>query len=191
MTSLRIGVITEDKTDADTLRVFIQRLRGGEVSVKARFGRGCGEILRKGERYMHELVHDGCRRLILVRDLDRDARNGQLNNADVWRRELEEIPVPAGALRHICIPIEELEAWFWADEAVLKKVGRGTAFKMPASPEGLAKPKEALMRLSRAGGNRPRYATTDNPDLAKSLDLDLCARRCAAFRALREFVLSP
>lgn len=38
---------------------------------------------------------------------------------------------------------------------------------------------------------RPRYATTGNPTLAGALDLALFARRCAAFRARREFVLSP
>lgn len=188
MTSLRIGVVAEDETDAKTLRVLVQRLRGREVAVPVRFGGGCGEILRKGERYMRDLVRDGCQGLILVRDLDRDSRNGQLNDKDACRRQLEAIPGHAGALRHICIPVEELEAWFWADEQVIRKVGRDAALKAHASPENLRQPKEALMRLSRAGGQRPRYATTDNPDLAKDLDLDLCARRCPAFRQLRDFV---
>lgn len=44
------------------------------------------------------------------------------------------------------------------------------------------------MRLSRDGGKKPRYATSDNPDLAKELDLEACAQRCPAFAALRTFV---
>ena len=97
------------------------------------------------------------------------------------------IAVPSGLTSLICIPVEELEAWFWSDPAIVEEIGRGKGKAHP-SPHLIAKPKEALIRLSMAGDKKPRYSTNDNPRLAEKLALDVCAGRCRAFRELRDLV---
>lgn len=183
--SLQVGVIAEDETDGQTLRTLIKRLRGSETKVLTRSDNGCSAIPRKGARWVNDLVRSGCDAIIVVHDLDRDP-NGQLRSEAVLRGCLLEITGP-DRRRHVCIPIEELEAWFWADPKVLELVARRPMAAAP-HPERLRQPKEALIKLSRDAGRKPRYATNDNPKLAEVLDLGLCAQRCPAFHALRDFV---
>jgi Domain of unknown function (DUF4276) len=124
---------------------------------------------------------------VLLHDLDRNSKNGELNDEPSLRHELEAIAVPRSLSRLVCIPVEELEAWFWADPKVVEKVGRGKG-KAHATPHSIKRPKEALMRLSSGENRKNRYTTNDNKRLAELLDLQLCAKRCASFRTLAEFI---
>lgn len=188
MSSAAIGVLTEDATDGDTVRILIQRLRHPErIAVKTRAAGGCGEIKRKGVPWARDLERAGCSALVVVCDLDRDAQ-GQLRNEPALRQRLETLELPAGLRRHVCIPVEEIEAWFWADQALLDRIGSPGAVRAHAQPHCIRQPKEALIRLSRDGQRRARYSTLDNPAYAKSLDLKVCAQRCPSFRALRDFI---
>ncbi len=184
---LCIGVIAEDQTDGKTLRVLLQKLCGSGTSVLIRADSGGGSIIRKGTRWMADLGREGCSAVIIVHDLDRDSQTGRLRDETALRARLEQLEPPRGISRYICIPVEELEAWFWADEKVLCQVARRPV-NAKTRPEMLRQPKEALLRLSRDAGKKPRYATNDNPDLAEHLDLELCAQRCPSFHKLREFV---
>lgn len=177
---LQLGVIAEDETDGQTLRVLLQRLRGSGTKVLTRSDQGCGAIGRKGERWVNDLYRAGCSAVIIVHDLDRRAL------AEL-RQQLGKIQPPPGTALYVCIPVEEMEAWFWADANVLTKIARQPTPAHP-SPEKIPSPKEALMRLSRDGGKKPRYATSDNAGLAQELDLTVCAQRCPAFAALCTFV---
>ena len=184
---LCIGVIAEDQTDGQTLRVLLQKLCGSGTRVPIRADSGGGSIVRKGTRWMADLGREGCSAVIIVHDLDRDSQTGRLRDEGALRARLEQLQPPRGVSRYICIPVEELEAWFWADEKVLCQVARGPV-KAQTRPETLRQPKEELMRRSRDAGNKPRYATNDNPRLALHLDIELCAKRCPSFHKLREFV---
>jgi len=90
-------------------------------------------------------------------------------------------------IKHICIPIEELEAWFWSDPEVIKYIGRGKG-KAEANPHKISKPKEKLIKLSEGGNRKPRYSTNMNAELADMLNLELCADRCPAFKGLIKFL---
>lgn len=131
------------------------------------------------------LEADGCVAAIIVHDLDRNPANNTLNDEAKLRSALEAIEVPRGLERIVCIPVEELEAWFWADPDVLALVGNGSA---AASPHLIKQPKERLIALSRGANQKPRYSTNDNERLATKLNLGLCATRCPSFRAMRDFV---
>jgi hypothetical protein len=185
-----IGVIGEDETDCAALRVLIKRMAGERTRVERRYGNGCAEIFRKASAWMHELAKAGCTHVVLLHDLDRDPRNGQLKDERALRARLEALAHPRGIARLVCIPVEELEAWFWSDPAVLEKVARR---KVEASqnPHTVPKPKEKLMALSRSASGAARYTTADNKDLAEKLDLQLCAARCPAFRDLARFIGAP
>lgn len=186
MSSAAIGILAEDATDGETVKILIQRLRP-DCSVKTRQGGGCGEIRRKGAAWAKDLVHLGCTALVIACDLDRDEQ-GRLCDEAALRRRLESVAWPGSLRRHLCIAIEEIEAWFWTDQALLDRIGSPGAACAHHQPRRIPQPKEALIRLSRDGRQRPRYATTENPRLARDLDLHACAARCPEFRALRDFV---
>lgn len=189
--SIRFGVLCEDKTDFETLRELISRIarvagaKPGDFGFGRRYGNGCGNLRRKARVWAQELVDEGCEAIILVHDLDR-VRN-KLNDEDELRQMLERIPMPAAASTHLCIPVEELEAWFFSCPTVMRKLSGEDGHTHP-SPHNIAGPKEQLMRLSRGKNKKPRFSTNDNPDYAKILNLEACAGACRSFRELRDFV---
>ena len=183
-----IGVIVEDDTDYDALRVLVRRIvaEGPDrpaPKVRKRIAGGCGSIRQKIRAWMGDLVREGCEKLIVVRD--RDTRTEKS-----IRSELEVEAPPTAAT--VCIPVEELEAWFFSDLAVLRKVAPAhPSLKAHANPHLIKDPKERLEALSLDAKRRPRYSTADNASLAEVLGLDVCAARCPSFRHFREFVLAP
>ena len=193
MNSIRIGLVTEDETDANAVGILVRRIaiaaQTTPPGLNKYWGNGCARIRKKGEAKMVEMMSSGCQAVVIVHDLDRNPQNGQLNDESARRAELESIAVPRGLVRHICIPVEELEAWFWADEATVKLATHNNerAHAHP-SPHLIAKPKEEFERLSRGANGKSRYNTNKNPDLADKLDLSVCEKRCPSFRGLAEFV---
>lgn len=191
--SAKIGILAEDLTDCKTIEVLVDRLlsaSGLHVSFFRRGKDGCAHLKRKAKAWMAELTEKGCSALILVHDLDRNPSNHTLNDEAELRSRLSQLPVPRGVALHICIPVEELEAWFWSCPTALDQVapGHGQA-SVSRSPHLLKQPKEALIRLSaKQRGGKARYTTQQNPELAQRLDLDLCASRCPSFRDLRSFL---
>jgi len=158
------------------------RARGDSIHVPETAAPSCGAS------WLVELAKQGCHAAILVHDLDRNPLNNSLNELAVLERELNAIPVPRGLIRHICVPVEEIEAWFFSSEKVLARVC-GKPQRAHPSPHRIARPKEKLIDLSRGANRRPRYSQNDNSKLAEDLDLAECAKRCPAFDVLNRFVL--
>jgi len=184
---LRIGLIAEDRTDCDTVAVLIRRIAEVQLGIDKYSAGGCGMLRRKAERWLAMIADEGGDAAVVIHDLDRNPNNNELNDEVALRRRLAEISVPSGLKQLICVPVEELEAWFWADPAVIERVGRGKG-KASASPHSIARPKEQLQRLSAEVSGKPRYNTNHNEELARALDLERCARLCPSFCELREFV---
>ena len=181
-----IALIAEDDTDCETLRVIVQRILGDRTKTKKWASKGCSTLKRKLAPKLSALSQQGCNAFVVVHDLDRNPRNNMLNDELALRKKLESLSAKTSKT-HICIPIEELEAWFWSDPEVVKDVGRGTG-KASTSPHELQKPKEKLVTLSKGANRKPRYNTNDNPRLAQILNLELCQKRCAAFKELVTFL---
>lgn len=186
-----IGIIGEDATDVRTVEVLVRRMIPRSVGIRGRsppVGRGgCAALRKSAASFMKDLHARGCEGVVFVHDLDLNSANNELNDEAQLRARLTRIEVPAGLDRLICIPIEELEAWFWSDPALIKQIGRGRG-KASLSPHSIRQPKEQLQRLSAEANGRPRYNTTHNVKHARSLDLERCASLCPSFRELREFV---
>jgi Domain of unknown function (DUF4276) len=190
MNKLRIAVIAEDDTDCDAIKNIIRRVLDENVSTKKWASNGCSTLRRKLSAKLSSLSDDGCNAFFIIHDLDRNPENGALNDEIQLRNVLEKSASDINrSARHICIPIEELEAWFWSDPKVIKYIGKGKG-KASANPHSLAKPKEELIKLSRDEKRRPRYSVNMNAELAEKLDLELCAQRCDSFRELLEFLRS-
>ena len=194
--SKRVGVLAEDQTDCDAIEVIIRRLRRDNFGVDDNLGvnswgaKGCARLTRKALPRINQWIDKGCIAFIIVHDLDRDQATGALRDQEMLIRELEAIQYPPGAERRlICVPVEELEAWFWSDQQVLNRVARGNVVKESYHPHRIRDPKGELIRISHRNG-KPQYSTRDNAQLAKILDLSVCAERCREFGELREFVVS-
>jgi hypothetical protein len=184
---MRIGLLAEDRTDADAVKVLIKRILGNHVSIKPKCGKGCARLRAKARPHMRDLASEGYSTIIVLHDLDRNSDTNCLNDESTLEQELEGIETPKGVQRLICIPIEELEAWFWCDQHVLDEVGSGAHASQ--NPHNIARPKEKLQWISRGANKKPRYSTNDNARLCEMLDLDLCAKKCTAFAKLRDFVI--
>jgi hypothetical protein len=134
------------------------------------------------------MSNEGCDVFIIIHDLDRNPENNCLNNEETLRGFLEAAASQVeGIKKHICIPIEELEAWFWSDPDVVTFVGRGKG-QAQLNPHSITQPKEQLLKLSCGENRKPRYSTNMNVDLAKRLNLELCSSRCSSFKDLLNFL---
>ena len=105
-----IALITEDETDYWPVRIIIERiLDRNNLTFKPKFGGGSGKLVGKCLAWSRELSVKGCNLLIIVHDLDRNDAKALEDNL---KTKLTNSPI---SNRYICIPIEELEAWFLAD----------------------------------------------------------------------------
>jgi hypothetical protein len=190
MSNIKIALIAEDNTDCEAIRKIVHRVLSPNVTTQKWASKGCSTLRRKLTAQMKELSRQGCNIFIVVHDLDRNPQNGSLNKEAALRSKLEALSSEIESLKkHICIPIEELEAWFWSDPGVLEYLG-GEKGKAHVNPDQIKCPKEELMKLSIGKDRKPRYSTNMNVELAARLNLDLCSDRCPSFRDLLKFLRS-
>jgi Domain of unknown function (DUF4276) len=183
-----IAVITEDETDYKVVRKIIHRVLDKNIKTKNWSSKGCGKLKRKLTAHLLEMSKAGYNAFIIVHDLDRNPENNSLNDESDLREKLESSSSVV-TNKHICIPIEEMEAWFWSDPEVIKYIGKGKG-SAKSNPHMISQPKEKLIELSKGENRKPRYSTNMNLELAEMLDLEICADRCPSFKDLIEFLKS-
>jgi len=190
MSSCLIAIIAEDDTDCDMVRKITHRVLGMNTRTKLWASKGCSTLKKKLSAKLTAMSNEGCNAFIIVHDLDRNPQNNSLNDEAKLREILEaETSKFKGIDKHICIPIEELEAWFWSDPNIVKHVGRGKG-DAKTNPHLITKPKEQLIKLSTGENRKPRYSTNMNVELAERLNLELCSARCPSFKNLLNFLRS-
>ena len=190
MSKIKIALIAEDDTDCDAIRKIVHRVLGEDVTTKKWASKGCSALKKKLTAKLKVLSNEGCSIFIIVHDLDRNPQNDSLNNETELRSKLEKLSSGVESFnKHICIPIEELEAWFWSDPEVIKYLG-GEKGKAHPNPHEIKSPKEKLIELSVGENRKPRYSTNMNVELAERLNLNICSNRCASFKNLLNFLRS-
>ena len=190
MSSCLIALIAEDDTDCDTVRKIVHRVLGTNTKTKLWASKGCSTLRRKLPAKLKVMSKEGCNAFVIIHDLDRNPQNNSLNDEAKLRETLEAATSEAKDIhKHICIPIEELEAWFWSDPEVVRHIGRGKG-EAKTNPHLISKPKEQLISLSIGDNRKPRYSTNMNVELAEILNLDLCSDRCPSFKNLLNFLQS-
>ena len=190
MSNIKIALIAEDNTDCEAIRKIVHRVLSPNVTTQKWASKGCSSLKKKLTAKLKLLSSEGCNIFIVVHDLDRNPQNGSLNYEPALRSKLEILSSEVKSHnKHICIPIEELEAWFWADPEIIKYLG-GEKGNAHPNPHAIKSPKEKLIELSRDASRKPRYSTNDNDKLATMLNLELCSKRCSSFRDLVKFLRS-
>lgn len=175
-----IGVIVEDRTDFDAIRILICKTVSVDgVAFKSKVGNGCSKIKSKCVAWSRDLSNRKCNILIVVHDLDR-------NDYTVLHNDLSK-KLSTGAIENhfIAIPVEELEAWFAADPAGIKQalnLAREPKFK--GNPETIQSPKEKLRdEIFRCSNKEIAYQTSMNPRIAESVDTAVIATKCPSFKS--------
>lgn len=184
-----VGVLAEDITDCDVVVALIRVIhKDKKVGVKRYGANGAPALRKKLRSQIKRMLKQGCSAFIIMHDLDRGSTTKKLNDKALLMRELEQIVDSTGVdLRFICIPVEELEAWFWSDQAVLDKVAGDNTAKAHHHPHMIDDPKSKLERLSYKNG-KAQHSSNQNKELVGILDINVCAQRCLEFAALRDFI---
>ena len=181
-----IGIIAEDNSDFETARVLIKRiLNKDNLSFKKSVGNGCGKLRRKALDYAVDLKKRGCDMLILFHDLD---RNIHRELSEELQRKLENAPINK---KFVCIPIEELEAWFIGDpDAVKRTFNLSRKPKFNGCPEMINSPKETLgKQIYFCSGKSTIYLNTKhNLKIAEHICINTVKQRCPSFELLHSFI---
>lgn len=181
-----IGLIVEDNSDYECLKVLISRITNkSNITFKKAIGNGCGKVRRKAVSYSQVLNKKGCNMVILVHDLDR-------HNFTALHKELTDLIKKSPAkYNFICIPIEEIEGWFLSDtEGIKDSFSLKREPKISGSPELVSSPKEKLNELIYScSGKSKRYLNTKhNSILAENVSLVKMKKKCKSFEAFYNFI---
>lgn len=182
-----IGILAEDRSDADALKVIVRRLSSTpNVTVKAKGFSGCGELCRKAGAYLNDFETQGITRVVICHDADGPDPGPALAKV---HEGLRQRGVALGGSRRIIVPVQELEAWIIADEAAIAAVIPLLRIRPVARPETQGSPKEWLIGESSRGRSRPLYVpTTYNARVAEHLDFAKVSAKCPSFNPLMTFV---
>ena len=183
-----IGIIAEDNSDFEATKSLIKRISNkNNISFKKSIGNGCGKIMRKACHYAIDLKKRGCDMLLLLHDLDRNDLNKLFQDLT---SKLSNSPITK---KLICIPIEEIEAWFLSDPEGIKN-----AFKLKrkpnikGNPENIKSPKEKLGEFvyQCSKENIIYINTKHNQKLADTVSLELMRQKCSSYKQLHDFIES-
>jgi hypothetical protein len=180
-----IGILGEDRSDVEMLRVLLRRLcRNRAISIKGIGFSGLGELLSKGHRQLALLEELGCRWIIVC--CDADGPRPEARRRMLQERVLRDAVLPSNTCA--VVAVQEVEAWILANLSALSKVFRGWRPKDIINAESISDPKERLIRLSRDERRHARFdSTLHNAAAAEVLDLNTVAQRCPSFRTLVVF----
>lgn len=183
---IRIGLIAEDGSDVEVLKILAKKVLGKSVSLSYFVGKGCGPLKRKTPGWCKALWLKGCKHVLLVHDLDQNEKSS-------LRQNLERILQPAPqSFKAVVIPTEELEAWLLSDTgAISRALNIQKVMREIHHPERISSPKEYMGELIRKSSNGKKIYvnTVHNPLIADQLDVSKIVKKCPSFSTFNAFLL--
>jgi hypothetical protein len=180
----RIGIIAEDMSDVEVIKVLAKKISGKAVSADQHVGKGCGPLKKKAMGWCKSLLTKGCTIILMVHDRDR-------NDAAALRRQLESVLAGAPqAIKIVIIPEEELEAWLLSDtDAINKAMKLKKGLKVVHHPETVPSPKEYIRDQTYLRSNKKvQYVNSvHNKIIASEIDISLIELRCPSFAPFQDF----
>ncbi len=174
----KIGIIAEDMSDVEVIKILAKKISGNNVSADQHVGKGCGPLKKKAPGWCKSLLTKGCTRIIMVHDRDR-------NNAEQLREQLEEVLASAPqATKVVVVPEEELEAWLLSDtEAIKKAMNLQKSIKTVHHPEAIDSPKEYIRdQIYNKSSKKVQYVNSvHNKLIAEEIDIQLVIKKCPSF----------
>lgn len=180
-----IGIIAEDDSDFESSKILIKKIIKKNISFKKIVTNGCGSLQRKLFSHAVTLKNRGCDLLIVFHDLDKNRLVELKYNLE---KKLNGNPFNS---YFVCIPVEEIEAWFLSDPESIKKTFRLNKLpKIKGTPEGVSSPKEKLGEYVRIySNNQALYLNTKhNSKLADNSLIDNIKQKCKSFKELVDFL---
>ena len=83
--------------------------------------------------------------------------------------------------------VQELEAWFLADEEAISRVTKSSVSRINENLESISDPKQILNRI--LSDTRVAYTKAVAQEIAKELNLDKIEYRCPTFKEFRQAVI--
>lgn len=182
-----IGLIVEDNSDFESLSILIKRLtKKDNLKIRKVLSNGCGKLRRKALSYAENLYKKGCNMIILVHDLDR------WNYNELYDELSNKFSGCPAEYSFICIPIEEIEAWFLCDLQALKTTFNLVRLpKISGAPETIPSPKEKIGQLVKTYSNNSKLYlnTKHNVKLSEKVSIDQMISKCGSFKKFNDFVM--
>lgn len=183
---MRIGIISEDNTDFEAIKVMISKLVDTEgIGFRSKVG-NCTKIRSKCISMAQDLSNRKCDALIVVIDRDR-------NDYELLKREIvNKLSSSTITKRLVVVAVEELEAWFTADpDGIKKSLGLKRKPSFTGLPETINSPKEKLRdQVFACSGNEIFYQTALNKRIADGIDYDKVYSKCPSFTEFSDFIKS-
>lgn len=182
--SQRIGIIAEDMSDIEVIKILAKKISGKNISADQHVGKGCGPLRRKAVGWCRSLLTKGCTKIILIHDRDR-------NNATELRKLLEAVLDDAPqSTKVVVVPEEELEAWLLSDAAAINKaMNLQRGIKTVNHPETISSPKEYIRdQVYKQSNKKVQYVNSvHNKLIASELDIGLIKAKCPSFKPFHVF----
>jgi hypothetical protein len=185
MNTNQIGIIAEDVSDVNSIKILIERIINRRIGEKHYVGKGCGKIIRKCKDWSKLLYQQNCRILIVIHDSDNNLPIDIYSNV---KNALEPCYFPK---YHICIPIQEFEAWLLSDPIGIKlAMNIQKVPKIKGDPENINSPKEYLEKVIYAAscGSRFYINTKHNEIITEKISINKILQKCPAFKPFHKFI---
>lgn len=181
------AVLAEDDSDAKVLETLVKRiLSAPRTKVWKKGFHGCGDLCKGALGQVKDFLDRGATHFVICHDSDgQDPGLIKQRIRSIFSRTKVIEQTAVG----IIVPVEEIEAWFIADEEATRRVKPSFRLTVHVNPEAINKPKQWQIRESKKGRTRPLYdPSTYNIRVAQHLNLETVNRKCNSFREFYDFV---
>jgi len=186
---MRIGVISEDKTDYDAIDILIKKITSDSVNTIGSYGMGKADIIHKKKKHSDKLFNFNCDFVIIVRDSD-GAEISPIE--DQISAAYDDTRI--GSIYKTCIAIQEIESWFLADLGCIRKL-----YNIPLNSKRITQnntddvidPKEVLKSyVEKWTDGENSHVQSDSKLLAENLDINKASTNSKSFLDFKNIVMA-